>query len=69
MIGDITVNLNDVKSAEVHGNWQNAKLLIRTYSSGILVGYYNSKYNQQFNDIDDANNQAREDLNKLLNQL
>lgn len=68
-IADITVNLNDVKSAEVHGNWKNAKLLIKTYSSGVLISYYNSTYNCEYGTNRDANNQARDDLEKLLIQL
>jgi cold shock CspA family protein len=59
MIGDITVNLNDVKSAQLQydSSLGKTKLLIRTYSSGILVGYYT------------CSNMARNDLKKLLSQL
>jgi len=59
-IGDIVVDLNDVKSAQVHGDGYNAKLLIKTYSSGTLVGYY-SHYS--------AIHDAQDDLSILLNQL
>jgi len=55
-IGSIAVNLNDVKSAQVQGDAYNAKLLIKTYSSGILVGYYSA-------------NDAYDDLRDLLVQL
>ena len=41
MISNISVNLNDIKSAQVQWDLENAKLLIRIYSNGILVGYYN----------------------------
>jgi len=62
MIGNITVNLNDVKNAQVQGDRENAKLLIRTYSSGILVEYYTRASTW-------ADNLARDDLEKLLSQL
>ena len=71
MIGDITVNLNDVKNAQLQGDCDNAKLLIRTYSSGILkitYCYGRGEHGKVYTN-NCANDKAREDLNILLNQL
>ena len=53
-----------MKSAQVHGDCSNAKLLVKTYSSGTLVGYY---YSDSYGDSAILN--AKDDLNDLLNQL
>jgi len=62
-IGEITLDLYDVKSAMVHGDRQNAKLLIKTYKSGTLSCYY---YEDGYYGADDY---ARNDLKKLLSML
>ena len=72
-IKDLTVNLNDVKRVEIQENGVNEdnstcyKLVIRTFSSGVIVNYYND-----YGDGDWGRSnykEAREDLDALLSAL
>jgi len=63
-ITDLTVNLNDVKNIQVQENGYSEygstkyKLVIKTYTSGIIVNYYNDSYKR-----------AQKDFNLLLSAL
>ena len=67
-IGSIAVKIKDVKSASVSGNENNAKLLIRTYSSGTLVGCYKPDYDN-YGTFRQADELADADLELLLGYL
>jgi len=71
-IGDITVNLKDVKNAVVHGNRDIAKLLVKTYNSGTLVGYYKATENFGLDpryEVSCADDKAKMDQKLLTDML
>jgi len=63
MIGNTTLKLKDISSVQVQGDTYKAKLIVRTYSSGILVDYYSGHA------WSSAIDNARINLKKLLSQL
>ena len=71
LIGDLTINLNDVKNAKVQGDFYEANLIIQTYTSGKIKIFYD--YNQEqyakMYDSNDALEKARQDLYMLQNAL
>jgi len=78
LIGDITINLFDVKNAKVSGSERFAILTIQTYQSGILKLHYRFSGYASDNQIIEhgktynsyiAIDKAREDLKILLNAL
>ena len=69
-IKDLTVNLNDVKRVEIqeNGDYGTYKLVIKTFSSGVIVNYYKD-YNSYSNGYEGNYQEAQKDLDALLSAL
>ena len=68
-INNFTVDINDIKDIHMKGNWEEARLLIKTYSKGTIVSRYFTQYDFQGYDESDADIQAKNDFEILMEQI